>query len=167
MVGIDPGLSRCGYGVVSDAKSLAGRSGATFLSGGLITTSPDASLGSRLRVFSNDIKSLLGEFEPEVIAIERILFRKNAKTAFAVGQAVGLVHMACHDAGIPLVEYSAAEVKLAVAGYGNATKFQMQRMIQLLLDLEKLPEPPDVADAIALGLCHIAKVKGSGVLQAN
>lgn len=166
VVGIDPGLSRCGYGVVSDKIQSAGRSGATFISGGVITTPPDAPLGERLRVFANDIFGLLAEFKPDVVAIERILFRKNAKTAFGVAQAVGLIHMICYDATIPVIEYSAAEVKLAVAGHGGASKFQVQRMVQLLIDLGKLPEPPDVADAIALGLCHIAKMKGSGMVTS-
>lgn len=167
VVGIDPGLSRCGYGVVSDARESAGRSGTTFISAGLISTPPEAPLGERLHIFSSDIAGILAEFKPDIVAIERILFRKNAKTAFGVGQAVGLIHLACFDAGTPLVEYSAAEVKLAVAGHGAATKFQMQRMVQLLMDLEEIPKPPDVADAIALGLCHIAKVKGGGMVTAN
>ena len=132
----------------------------TLLSGGLIQTSPDSVLGERLKIFLEDITGLLLEFKPDVVAIERILFRKNAKTAFAVGQAVGLVHLACFDRGVTLVEYSAAEVKLAVAGHGSASKYQVQRMVQLLGNLPQMPEPPDVADAVALAFCHIAKARG-------
>ncbi len=132
----------------------------TLISGGLIQTSPQAPLGERLKVFLEDISGLLGEFQPDVVAIERILFRKNAKTAFGVSQAVGIVHLACFDFGVTVVEYSAAEVKLAVAGHGSASKYQVQRMVQLLGNLDELPKPPDVADAVALALCHLARSRG-------
>ncbi|MDA8278757.1 MAG: crossover junction endodeoxyribonuclease RuvC [Actinomycetota bacterium] len=161
VLGIDPGLSRCGYGVVESSKGgQMAQMGARLISGGILTTTPDSTLGERLSIFLADIGELLDEFRPNVVAIERILFRKNAKTAFSVGQAVGLVHMATYQRSITVVEYSAAEVKLAVAGHGSATKFQVQRMIQLLANLDYIPSPPDVADAIALGLCHLAKVRG-------
>ncbi|CAG4930085.1 MULTISPECIES: crossover junction endodeoxyribonuclease RuvC [Acidithrix] len=164
VLGIDPGLSRCGYGVVQNNPASSIQPGVDMISGGVIVTDHKDILGHRLSVFHGDFVSLLDDFSPDVVAIERILFRKNAKTAFGVGQAVGLVHMCCYQRGVPVVEYSAAEVKLAVAGHGSASKYQVQRMIQLLANLDEMPNPPDVADALALGMCHLANVSGGGAL---
>ena len=162
VLGIDPGLSRCGYGVVDSGPG----AGERIVSAGLIQTAPSAPLGERLTEFLSEMTSLLEDYRPDVVVVERILFRKNAKTAFGVVQAVGLVHLACHQAGVAVLEYSAAEVKLAVAGHGAASKFQVQRMVQLIGDLPSAPEPPDVADAVALALCHLANMRGGGAARA-
>ena len=163
VIGIDPGLSRCGYGVVTDSGANIGRSGSELLSAGLIETSPQSPLGERLKLFLEDISELIAYYRPEVVALERILFRKNAKTAFGVSQAVGLVHLAAFAANVTVVEYSAAEVKLAVTGHGAASKYQVQRMVQLLGDLPEMPRPPDVADAVALAYCHVASARGGRI----
>ncbi len=163
VLGIDPGLSRCGYGVV-DSLPLAAEH---IVSAGLIQTAPSAPLGERLSEFFTEIAALIGDYRPDVVVVERILFRKNAKTAFGVVQAVGLVHLACHQAGVAVLEYSAAEVKLAVAGHGAASKFQVQRMVQIIGDLPSAPEPPDVADAVALALCHLANMRGGGAARTT
>ena len=162
VLGIDPGLSRCGYGVVDSGPGAGDR----IISAGLIQTAPSAPLGERLAEFLLEITSLIDDYRPDVVVVERILFRKNAKTAFGVAQAVGLVHLACHRAAVAVLEYSAAEVKLAVAGHGAASKFQVQRMVQLIGDLQSAPEPPDVADAVALALCHLANMRGGGAARA-
>lgn len=128
-----------------------------IVSAGLITTPRDLGLGARLSMLLEDVKELLRELRPDVVAIERILFRSNAKTAMSVGQAFGIVALAAHDAGCELVEYSASEVKLAVAGYGSAEKIQVQRMVQVLANLDAVPKPPDVADALGLAYCHLAR----------
>ncbi|MDA8103186.1 MAG: crossover junction endodeoxyribonuclease RuvC [Nitrospiraceae bacterium] len=162
VLGIDPGLSRCGYGVVDSGPGAGDR----IVSAGLIQTAPSAPLGERLAEFLSEMTSLISDYRPDVAVVERILFRKNAKTAFGVVQVVGLVHLACHQGGVAVREYSAAEVKLAVAGHGAASKFQVQRMVQLIGDLPSAPEPPDVADAVALALCHLANMRGGGGARA-
>ncbi len=151
VLGIDPGLSRCGYGAVRQG----GRS-VEVVSAGLITTPKELPVAERLSILLHDVRELLAELKPDVIAIERILFRSNAKTAMSVGQASGVVLLAAFDAGCEIVEYSASEVKLAVAGYGSAEKVQVQRMVQILAKLDKVPSPPDVADALGLAFCHLA-----------
>jgi crossover junction endodeoxyribonuclease RuvC len=103
-----------------------------------------------------ELRMLLARLAPEVVVVERILFQNNARTAMSVGQASGLALAAAGEAGIPVVQYSPNEVKQAVAGWGNAGKDQVQRMVQTLLDLPEKPTPPDRADALALALCHLA-----------
>lgn len=152
VLGVDPGLSRCGYGAV---RRINGN--VEVVSAGLITTSRELVLGERLSLLLEDFRELLNDLRPDVVAIERILFRSNAKTAMSVGQAFGIVSLAAHEAGCSVVEYSASEVKLAVAGYGSAEKIQVQRMIRVLAGLDEIPKPPDVADALGLAYCHLAK----------
>lgn len=151
MLGVDPGLSRCGYGAVRQL----GRS-TEVVSAGLITTPRESSLAERLSLLFSDVRQLIDELRPDVVAIERILFRKNAKTAMSVGQASGMVLVAAFEAGCEIVEYSASEVKLAIAGYGSAEKIQVQTMIKVLAKLDEIPKPPDVADALGLAYCHLA-----------
>ncbi len=150
VLGIDPGLSRCGYGCVS-------RSGPDFraTAAGVITTPPSDSIPRRLATLRADLGALLSELKPDVVVLERIFFRSNARTAMPVGQASGVALLTAHEHGCDVAEYTAAEVKLAVAGYGNASKEQVQAMVMRLLALEEPPRPPDVADALALGICHL------------
>lgn len=114
---------------------------------------------------------LIAELRPDAVVLERIFFRANARTAMPVGQASGVALLTAHEHGCVVAEYTAAEVKLAVTGYGNAPKDQVQAMVVRLLGLTNPPRPPDVADALALGLCHLgasawaqehATMKGSG-----
>jgi crossover junction endodeoxyribonuclease RuvC len=97
----------------------------------------------------------MAELRPDVVVVERVLFQANARTAMSVGQASGLALVAAADAGCPVVQYSPNEVKQAVAGYGAATKEQVQRMVQSLLHLPERPRPPDTADALALAICYL------------
>ncbi|MDA8081285.1 MAG: crossover junction endodeoxyribonuclease RuvC [Actinomycetota bacterium] len=162
VLGIDPGLSRCGYGGVRQI----GRS-VEVVSAGLITTPKELPVAERLSILLHDVREVLGELSPDVVAIERILFRNNAKTAMSVGQASGVILLAAFEAGCKIVEYSASEVKLAVAGHGSADKLQVQRMIQILAKLDKIPRPPDVADALGLAYCHLANDSYARVLKAD
>lgn len=151
VLGIDPGLSRCGYGVVDE------RDGTTCaVAAGVIRTDPGAPVPQRLGELADELQALIDEQRPDAVAVERVLFQVNARTAMAVGQASGLALATAARAGIPVVEYSPNEVKMAVAGYGSAPKPQVQAMVQSLLKLADPPEPPDVADALALCLCHLA-----------
>jgi len=105
----------------------------------------------------------VAESAPDAVVVERVLFQTNARTAMSVGQAAGIALLAAARAGCPVVQYSANEVKLAVVGYGGATKEQVQRMVAAVLGLAEPPTPPDVADALALALCHAAS---SGLRRA-
>lgn len=150
VLGIDPGLSRCGYGCVAPSPT-----GPEAVAAGVLTTRPDEALPARLAGLRSDLGSLLAELQPSVVVVERIFFRSNARTAMAVGQASGVALLSAFERGCAVAEYTAAEVKLAVAGYGNATKQQVQEMVARLARLPEVPEPPDVADALALAICHL------------
>ncbi len=149
MLGIDPGLSRCGYGVVH-------RDGATFtaVACGVIRTPPGDDLPDRLAVLAAELEALVAEQRPWAIAVERVLFQVNARTAISVGQASGIALAIAGRERIPVVQYSPNEVKLAVAGDGAAGKEEVQAMVARLLRLREVPRPADAADALALALCH-------------
>lgn len=149
VLGIDPGVSRCGYGVVR-------REGSQFraVAYGVIRTPPSDELPSRLATLLHEIHALIEEYRPIALAVERVLFQVNTRTAMSVGQASGLALALAGRAGIPVVNYSPNEVKLAVAGDGGAGKYEVQQMVMRLLQLRELPDPPDAADALALALCH-------------
>ncbi len=151
MLGIDPGLSRCGYGAV---RREAGRQQAE--AAGVIVTPAGDPLPVRLAALLGELRGLLAELQPDAVAVERVLFQANARTAMSVGQASGLALVAAAEAGLPVAQYSPNEVKQSVTGYGSATKAQVQRMVQSLLSLPETPRPPDAADALALALCHLA-----------
>lgn len=150
VLGIDPGLSRCGYGCVCRTGD-----GYKAVAAGVLTTSPHDPAPIRLAQLRSDLALLLDELKPDVLVIERIFFRSNAKTAMAVGQASGVALLTAVEHGCDVAEYTAAEVKLAVTGYGNATKEQVQEMVARLARLDAVPRPPDAADALALAICHL------------
>ena len=154
VLGIDPGVSRCGYGCVASAAGAGARARAVAL--GVITTPPDQPLPARLASLAGELRALVAEFRPQVVAVERVFFQSNVRTAMSVGQASGLALVAAAEAGCEVVQYTPNEVKMAVVGYGSATKEQVQRMVQSLLALAERPHPPDAADAAALALCHLA-----------
>ncbi|HZT64883.1 MAG TPA: crossover junction endodeoxyribonuclease RuvC [Acidimicrobiales bacterium] len=151
VLGIDPGVSRCGYGCVR-----RGAAGLEAVAGGAITTSPADPLPLRLGQLAGELEALITELQPDAVAVERVFFQVNARTAMSVGQASGLALAAAARAGCPVFEYTANEVKQAVAGYGSADKLSVQKMIQKILALPALPQPPDAADALALAVCHLA-----------
>lgn len=151
VLGIDPGLSRCGYAVV-DPRRRPARAVAI----GVLRTAPADPLPIRLAELHTEVKALLDEFQPGVVAIERIFFQHNVRTAVSVGQASGLVIAEAAARGCEVAEYSPNEVKLAVAGDGAADKVAVATMVTTLLGLRRTPEPPDAADAAALALCHLA-----------
>jgi crossover junction endodeoxyribonuclease RuvC len=149
VLGIDPGLSRCGYGAVSrDGSRL------TATACGVLRTAPAAPLPDRLASLSAELAALVTETRPVAIAVERVLFQVNARTAMSVGQASGLALAVAGREGIPVVQYSPNEVKLAVAGDGGAGKEEVQQMVARLLHLRDVPRPADAADALALAICH-------------
>jgi crossover junction endodeoxyribonuclease RuvC len=151
VLGVDPGLSRCGYGCVEQR----GRT-QRAVAAGVITTPPSNAVPERLAELQREIRVLIAELRPQVVAIERVLFQVNVRTAMSVGQASGLAMVEAVAAGAEVAMYSPNEVKLAVAGDGAADKDAVGRMVQQLLGLAKPPRPPDAADAAALALCHLA-----------
>jgi crossover junction endodeoxyribonuclease RuvC len=155
VLGVDPGLSRCGYCVVQTSR---GRTRAVAL--GVFRTDPADVVPVRLAELLADVRGLLDEFPVAAVALERVLFQVNVRTAMSVGQASGVVMAEAAGRGLPVTEYSPNEVKGAVAGHGAADKLQVQRMVQLLLDLDAVPEPPDAADAAAVALTHVAHTAG-------
>jgi crossover junction endodeoxyribonuclease RuvC len=154
VLGIDPGVSRCGYGVV------ARRGGAMVaLACGVIRTSPRDPLPDRLRELDDELTALIAQVKPSMLSVERVLFQNNARTAMSVGQASGLALVAAARAGVPVVQYSPNEVKLAVTGDGRADKTAVQTMVTRLLRLADVPQPPDAADALALACCHLGRAR--------
>jgi crossover junction endodeoxyribonuclease RuvC len=153
VLGIDPGVSRCGYGCLVAGE---GRRPARVVAAGVITTPPSDPLPTRLAGLHADLQALVDELRPDAVAVERVFFQVNARTAMSVGQASGLALAIAARAGCEVVQYTPNEVKQAVAGYGSASKEQVQRMVQSLLGLAERPKPPDTADALALALTHLA-----------
>jgi crossover junction endodeoxyribonuclease RuvC len=161
VLGIDPGLSRCGYGAIV-------RKGALFepVAYGVLRTDPKSPLPSRLAALEADLEDLMAEVQPGAVAVERVLFQVNARTAISVGQASGLALAVAARAGVPVVQYSPNEVKLAVTGDGAADKLAVQTMVTRLLDLPSAPQPADAADALALALCHSWRARIDGGVPA-
>jgi crossover junction endodeoxyribonuclease RuvC len=153
VLGVDPGLSRCGYGCLT-----ARRASFEAVAAGVLTTPPDAPIAERLATLRRDMSALLDELRPDVVVVERVFFQTNARTAMSVGQASGIALLSAAEAGCEVVEYTSNEVKLAVTGHGAATKVQVQEMVARLLRLPAVPQPPDVADALALAICHVTTV---------
>lgn len=152
VLGIDPGLTRCGYAVLEPVSG----SGVKVVSMGLLRTPPEAELPARLAALLDDVQDLLDEFQPATVAVEQVFFQVNVRTAMSVGQASGLVLALAHRAGCSVVQYPPNQVKEAVTGSGRADKAQVQKMVQMRLGLAVAPEPADVADAAAVALCHLA-----------
>jgi crossover junction endodeoxyribonuclease RuvC len=151
VLGIDPGLSRCGYGVVRRAGRRP-----EAVAAGVLRTDPAQAVPRRLASLQTDLRSLLADHRPDVVAVERVLFQVNARTAIPVAQAAGLAMAEAVAAGCEVVEYSPNQVKQAVAGFGGAGKEQIERMVQTLLGIAAPIRPVDAADAMALALCHLA-----------
>jgi crossover junction endodeoxyribonuclease RuvC len=149
VLGIDPGLANCGFGVVA-------RRGHRLVAvdGGVIETAAGVAPERRLATLFERVDALLGEHEPDAVALEALYFGQNVRTAFAVGQARGVVLLAAGRRGIGCVDYTPQQVKGAVCGSGRADKEQVGRMVQALLSLATPPKPDHAADALAVAICH-------------
>jgi crossover junction endodeoxyribonuclease RuvC len=150
-VGIDPGTGTTGYGVVG----LTPAGDFVLLACGVIRTPPRTAMHLRLHELFNDLRALFDEFSPQGVAVEKLFFGRNVTTAITVGQARGIVLLAAAVANLDVAEYTPAEVKQAIAGYGNADKRQVQEMVQRILDLPEIPRPDDAADGVAIAVCHL------------
>lgn len=148
VLGIDPGTALTGYGIVERTGSHL-----RALDYGCVETTPAQELAVRLLTIYRSVSQLIELHRPEMVGVERLFFNRNVQTAFAVGQARGVVLLAAAEAGLPVFEYGPHEVKMAVTGYGRADKRQVQRMVQAVLRLDILPHPDDAADALAVAIC--------------
>jgi crossover junction endodeoxyribonuclease RuvC len=148
--GIDCGSERTGYGVIdSDGDSH------TVVAYGVVQTSSKTPFPMRLQKIHGDLISLFQKFSPDEVAVEEIFYASNAKSALKLGHVRGVALLAATEAGVPICEYSALEVKSSVVGYGRAEKIQVQQMVKMLLRMKEIPQPDDAADALALAICHI------------
>ena len=153
--GIDPGSQRTGYGCVeTDGRSHR------LVTCGAITASPSDSFPDRLARIHRELSKLLSACRPDCVAVESLFHAANVRSALKLGHARGVAMLAAVEAGCSVVEYSPAEVKRAVVGYGRAEKPQVQQMIKLLLGLPRAPTPHDAADALAVALCHLHTMPG-------
>jgi crossover junction endodeoxyribonuclease RuvC len=149
VLGIDPGVANTGYGVVAHDRGRL-----VALDGGVIETPAGEDAGARLATIYARIGEMMDGYKPDAIAIEDLYFGANARSAFAVGQARGVVILAAGQRSIRCSSYTPQQVKAAVCGSGKAAKDQVQRMVQSLLSLTELPKPDHAADALAVAICH-------------
>jgi crossover junction endodeoxyribonuclease RuvC len=149
VLGIDPGTAACGYGIV---HSHGGR--LRVVDYGSWSTAAGDPAGSRLRCIRDEVTALIERYSPAAVALEESYVGADARIALSVGQARGVVLVACADAGLDCAEYPPATVKQAVCGYGRADKAQVQRMVKAILGLESKPTPNHAADALAVAICH-------------
>jgi crossover junction endodeoxyribonuclease RuvC len=156
--GIDPGSARTGYGCVQSDGSRH-----RMVACGAIANPASNSFPEKLRVIHVELSILLARHRPDVVAIENLFHAVNARTALKLGHARGVAMLAAVEAGVPIVEYTPAEVKQSVVGYGRAEKGQVQAMVQLLLALAEPPTPFDASDALAIAVCHLHRMNLHGV----
>lgn len=149
VLGIDPGIGRCGWGVV-DYKS----SKFSVFNYGCIETKPNGDTSKRLHILSNELKSIIKKYKPEELAVEQLFFNTNAKTAFIVGEARGVVLLTAAQNEMPVTVYTPLQIKIALTGYGRAEKDQVGKMVQVLLKLKSIPKPDDTTDALAVAIAH-------------
>jgi crossover junction endodeoxyribonuclease RuvC len=148
--GIDPGSERTGYGCVDSDGSCH-----HLVLCGAIETPVGADLPEKLLAIHRKLSALIGECRPASVAIENLFHAANVRSALRLGHARGVAMLAAVEAGLPVAEYTPAEIKRAVVGYGRAEKSQVQRMVKLILRLPAIPTPHDAADALAVAICHL------------
>lgn len=159
VLGIDPGTAITGYGLVDQDGELR------LVDSGVIVTPAGTALPQRLLAIHRELSALIERHRPQAAAVEELFFSKNVRTAMSVGQARGVVLLAVAQAGLPIYHYKPSEVKLAVTGYGGASKAQVQEMVRLLLGMETVLTPDDAADAAAIAICHAHSAHLNQVLE--
>ncbi|MCD1293422.1 crossover junction endodeoxyribonuclease RuvC [Methanocella sp. CWC-04] len=149
ILGIDPGIALTGFGIVESDKN-----GIRAGSYGHISTESGTPMPSRLKILYDDLIKVIDEYQPDIVAVEELFFNKNAKTAIIASHARGVIVLAAVNSGLDVAEYTPLQVKQSVAGYGRASKQQVQAMVTSLLRLKEIPKPDDTADALAVAICH-------------
>ncbi len=161
ILGIDPGTAICGYGLIEYQK------GQNILRDyGSIKTKAECPMPQRLQRIFGGINQLLAAYQPQVVAVEKLYFNRNITTAIPVGQARGVILLACAEQDIMVAEYTPLQVKQAVSGYGRASKQQMQAMVKRILQMQHIPKPDDAADALAIAITH-SRFMTNQMLVAN
>jgi crossover junction endodeoxyribonuclease RuvC len=158
VLGIDPGLTRTGYGVI-EARGKHTRAVAV----GVIRTNPKAGVAGRLVELQRDLQEVVREYRPDEAAIEEVFVNRNLQTAVSVGRASGVAIVTMAAAGLRVAEYTPTAVKMALTGYGAADKDQIGKVVAMRLNLPAPPKPADAADALAVALCHL---QGAGMRRA-
>lgn len=154
ILGIDPGIAIVGYSIVEC-------NGNNFkpIEYGCIRTEASLDFPERIKIIYDSLTEIIRKHQPQDLAIEELFFNKNVKTAIKVGQARGVEVLAAVNQGLGIFEYTPLQIKQAIAGYGRAEKSQIQEMVKILLNLKETPKPDDVADALAVAICHGASLK--------
>ena len=156
VLGIDPGLNITGYGII---ESLGDGSDMNIIEAGIIRTNAKAEMDIRLVEIGREFNSVLKQFKPDVMAIEELYSHFNhPKTSIIMAHARGLMIFKAAEAGLQVVSYASTRIKKSLTGHGRATKEQMQKAVQTNMGLKSLPEPPDVADALAVAWCHLQAI---------
>jgi len=155
ILGIDPGLAIVGWSIVDFDKD--GK--ATAIDYGAITTEKNQSVGNRLLEIYDDLNHIVEEFKPDYCGLETLLFYNNAKTAIVVGEARGVVLLCLEKSNIPVHEFTPLQVKSSISGYGKATKSQVQENVKVYFNLDEIPKPDDVADALALAIACFDRLR--------
>ncbi|MFF2633539.1 crossover junction endodeoxyribonuclease RuvC [Microbacterium sp. NPDC058021] len=150
VLGVDPGLTRCGVGVVDVARNRS----ASLVHVGVVRTEPSMPIEQRLAAIAAGLRAVFAEHRPDVVAVERVFAQHNRSTVMGTAQASGIALLLAGEFGLPAATHTPSEVKAAVTGYGSADKLQVQTMVARVLRLDALPQPADAADALALALCH-------------
>jgi crossover junction endodeoxyribonuclease RuvC len=157
VLGVDPGLTRCGVGVIEGAVG----SPITLVEVGVILTPSESPLEQRLLDLDQQLSQWINMWKPDVIAVERVFSQHNVRTVMGTGQAAGVALLLAAKAGIPVMMHTPSEVKASVTGSGRANKAQVALMVQKILNLESIPKPVDATDALALAICHIWRGAGT------
>lgn len=160
VLGIDPGIAIVGFGLLEKQGNRL-----KPIQYGSIVTEAGLRTETRLKQIYDATSHLIEKYKPNVMAIEKLFFNRNVTTAFTVGQARGVMLLAAEEAGIAVSEYTPLQVKQAVVGYGQAEKHQVQEMVKMLLNLKEKPKPDDVADALAIAICHAHSAQVQHLLQ--
>jgi crossover junction endodeoxyribonuclease RuvC len=160
--GIDPGSERTGYGCVeTDGRRHR------LVAFGAISARPADTFPQRLARIHAELSALLASHHPDCVAIENLFHATNVRSALKLGHARGVAMLAAVEAGCPVIEYTPAEIKRAVVGYGRAEKHQVGQMVKLLLGLSAAPSPHDAADALAVAICHMHSMPGFGIRDSG
>ena len=162
ILGIDPGTATTGFGIIEKLDQ-----GYKVITYGCITTKANTPLPQRLNIIKQDLEELIKKYKPDCAGVEEIFFKKNIKTGIAVAQARGVILQTLTDNNLPISEFKPLEIKISVTNYGRADKGQVQRMVQILLNLEEIPKPDDAADALAIALCTSQTQKLADIMSVS
>lgn len=160
VLGIDPGTAITGYAIVEEEEG-----NLHLVDIGVVNTPAKTPLPSRLQQIYTGLTDVIVTHKPAAAAVEQLFFSRNVRTAMSVGQARGVVLLALANAGLPIAEYTPMQIKQAVTGYGSADKRQVQEMVRMLLSLRDIPRPDDAADAAAVAICYLHRVKLDELLE--